>query len=683
MPVLLDELVDLLKTQERFVVDGRLNKNLVVEHALKLDPGLLELLLSRPKIKEHFFVKVKGTLVFDKDKFLHFVDNKQFLPDSYTAFKNKIGFMVGDEYLKDKKDVVLVWPYKDCVLEGGQTKEDQKRDEIFWNETLAPDEIDRLLAPKVLTNFKRYDCEGEHKVTEIKDTDNLIIKGNNLLALHTLKKRFAGKVKLIYIDPPYNTGNDSFGYNDSFNHSTWLTFMKNRLEIAKSLLSSEGAIFVQIDYHEVAYLTVLMNDIFGQENLVQMISVKTASPAGFKTVNPGPIDVTEYLLFYTKDKKKFKFKKNYTAVDYDKNYSLVILNPDDRPEKWKLRSIIEVVYEENGIELGKSYHTANKNAEKKWGPYWKLIRDQVVAQYALNNRDRVVSIRDPHKPTDKLKELLAESKKKPGRVHIYNKNGNEEGNEQYGYILNGGALSFYSNKVRDIDGSVGPTELLTDLWNDISWDGIAKEGGVKLKNGKKPEALIKRIIEIATDSKSDIVLDFFAGSGTTPAVSHKMGHRYIGIEQLDYSENDSVIRLQNVLGKKKKEKGKFLDDIDYDKSGISKAVNWQGGGEFVYCELKQWNEIFVQKIQRAKTKGELTAIWHEMKDKAHLSYLLDIEAFDKSAKEFEQLTLENQKRFLLETLDLNQLYVHYSEMDDADYQVSEEDKRLNRQFYKD
>ena len=116
MPVLLDELVELLSTQERFVVDGRLNKNLVVEHALKLDPGLLELLLSRPKIKEHFFVKVKGALVFDKDKFLHFVDNKQFLPDSYTAFKNKIGFMVGDEYLKDKKDVVLVWPYKDCVL---------------------------------------------------------------------------------------------------------------------------------------------------------------------------------------------------------------------------------------------------------------------------------------------------------------------------------------------------------------------------------------------------------------------------------------------------------------------------------------------------------------------------------------------------------------------------------------
>lgn len=651
MPVLLDELVDLLKTQERFVVDGRLNKNLVVEHALKLDPGLLELLLSRPKIKEHFFVKVKGTLVFDKDKFLHFVDNKQFLPDSYTAFKNKIGFMVGDEYLKDKKDVVLVWPYKDCVLEGGQTKEDQKRDEIFWNETLAPDEIDRLLAPKVLTNFKRYDCEGEHKVKEIKDTDNLIIKGNNLQALHSLKKRFAGKVKLIYIDPPYNTGNDSFNYNDSFNHSTWLTFMKNRLEVAKSLLSSEGAIFIQIDDNEIAHLKILLDELFGEENFISLITVQRGAATGHKAINPMPVNVSDYIVAFAKSKKKWNYITQYTEREYDSAYSLYIENIEENYKKWRFTGLLSVI-KEKGISVD--------DAIREF-PH-KIVR------FAEPNYEGVGK---------ETRALIDESKQNPKKIY-------KQSREMHSdiYLKNGQRILFYENRMKEIDGKKVTAEALTTIWTDIPFQGIAKEGGVVLLKGKKPEKLIQRILSMST-MKGDLVLDFNLGSGTTAAVAHKMGRQYIGIEQLDYDDNDSVIRLQNVLGKKKKEKGKFLDDIDYDKSGISKAVNWQGGGEFVYCELKQWNEIFVQKIQRAKTKSELTAIWHEMKDKAHLSYLLDIEAFDKSANEFEQLTLENQKRFLLETLDLNQLYVHYSEMDDADYQVSEEDKRLNRQFYKD
>ena len=166
---LLDELKTLLGKDKRFIADEQLLKNTIVEHALKLDKDLVRLLLSKKQIKEHFFADIDGVLIFDKDKFISFVDNKQFLPDSYTAFKNKIGLTIDgkDDYLKERKDVVLVWPYKDCVLEGGQTKEDQKRDEIFWNETLAPDEIDRLFEPKVLTNFKRFDKDGEHKVSEV------------------------------------------------------------------------------------------------------------------------------------------------------------------------------------------------------------------------------------------------------------------------------------------------------------------------------------------------------------------------------------------------------------------------------------------------------------------------------------------------------------------------------------
>ena len=220
MQNLLEELKTTLQSDERLVIDGKLVKNKIVELALAMDADLIGLLLKNVLLKKHFFADVGGTYVFDKVAFQSFVSNKQFLPDSYTAFKNKIGLTSDNEYLSESKEVVLSWPYKDCVLQGGQTKEEQKRKEIFWNETLAPDEIDRLLDPKVLTNFKRYDKEGEHKVESIGIDDNLIIKGNNLLALHSLKKQYAGKVKLIYIDPPYNTGSDSFGYNDSFNHST-------------------------------------------------------------------------------------------------------------------------------------------------------------------------------------------------------------------------------------------------------------------------------------------------------------------------------------------------------------------------------------------------------------------------------------------------------------------------------
>ena len=242
------ELEQILETSEAFLVEGVLNKNKLAELARQYNPELLNVLLGNEKIAQQFFTKLQdGVLVFKKDVFLQFLNNKEFLPDSFTAYKTKIGLGTADgNYLSENKEVVLNFPYKDCVLEGGQTKDDTKRQEIFFNEILAPAEINRLLDDKVLSNFKRYDKDGEQEVEELKDTDNLIIKGNNLLALHSLKKRFGGQVKLIYIDPPYNTGSDSFGYNDNFNRSTWLTFMKNRLTIAKDLLRTDGVIIVQI-----------------------------------------------------------------------------------------------------------------------------------------------------------------------------------------------------------------------------------------------------------------------------------------------------------------------------------------------------------------------------------------------------------------------------------------------------
>ncbi|HRS63527.1 MAG TPA: site-specific DNA-methyltransferase, partial [Spirochaetota bacterium] len=242
-----------LKKEPNFVTDnGELKKWVVIDRARNFDEELIELLLQNKKLKETFFVKVKDVLVFKQNLFIDFLEQKNYLNDSYTKFKNKIGLTIDGKFLKQRNEVALVWPFKDCILEGGQSREEDKREEIFFNEILAQDEITQLLEPKVLTNAKRIDKDGEKPLChserseeslfnrdaelnrkrglpEDTITDNLIIKGNNLLALHTLKKEFAGKVKLIYIDPPYNTGNDTFRYNDSFNQSSWLTFMRNRL----------------------------------------------------------------------------------------------------------------------------------------------------------------------------------------------------------------------------------------------------------------------------------------------------------------------------------------------------------------------------------------------------------------------------------------------------------------------
>jgi adenine-specific DNA-methyltransferase len=235
-----------LKKEPNYVSDnGELKKWVVINKAQNYDAELIALLLDDKELKTKFFIEVKGVLVFNQSLFIQFLEQKNYLNDSYTAYKNKVGLNIDGKYLKQRNEVSLVWPFKDCILEGGQSREEDKREEIFFNEILAQDEITQLLEPKVLTNAKRYTSNGEKPIDRFNRndkgiiTDNLVLKGNNLLALHSLKEELAEKIKLIYIDPPYNTGNDGFKYNDSFNHSTWLTFMKNRLEISKKLLTKD------------------------------------------------------------------------------------------------------------------------------------------------------------------------------------------------------------------------------------------------------------------------------------------------------------------------------------------------------------------------------------------------------------------------------------------------------------
>lgn len=656
---LFQELEKLLRMESQYCTeDGVLLKNAIVEAALAVRPDLIKLLLSHDALKRNFFTDVEGVLVFDKVKFQKFVMNKRFLPDSYTSYKNKIGLTNEDgEFLSESREVVLSWPYKDCMLEGGQTKEDAKRNEVFWNEILAPDEINRLTEPKVLTNFKRYDSDGEHEVDSISMDDNLIIKGNNLLALYSLKKKYAGRIKLIYIDPPYNTGNDSFGYNDSFNHSTWCTFMKNRLEIAYQLLSNDGTLCISIDHNEIAYCIAIVDGIFGKNNLKNIVTVKRGSVTGAKVINPGVVNLSDYVLIYSKS-SDWHPNRVLRAKPRDVRYNLYINNIEDKYENWKVIPLLDA--------FAQSLCLDKKNLKKKLGGDLEYLIDQFV----IKNANRVIQFAtlDDNNISQSARELKAVSLNNPHKVFCLQR----VGKSPY-YILGGKLILFAIDRLIEIDGNLTFSEPISDIWDDVLPNDLHNEGGVIFKKGKKQEKLMQRILELTTE-KGDIVLDYHLGSGTTAAVAHKMSRVYIGIEQLDYGKNDCVVRLRNVIG--------FTNDKQsYDRRGISESYGWQGGGSFVYCELAKANQEFADEIEEAKTTEELLGIWEHMQESGFLSWKVDPKTINENAKEFSDLSLVDAKRFLIECLDKNLLYVPYSEIDNREFGISEDDKILNKKFY--
>ncbi len=595
-----------LKKEPNFVTDnGELKKWVVLNKAQNFEEELIGRLLGNAELKDKFFVKVastgsaQGVMVFNQNLFVQFMEQKNYLNDSYTQFKNKVGLTIDGKYLKQRNEVALVWPFKDCILEGGQSREEDKREEIFFNEILAQDEITQLLEPKVLTNAKRIHADTSTGSMQAVEkpldqfnrneqgtiTDNLIIKGNNLLALHTLKEEFAGKVKLIYIDPPYNTGSDSFKYNDSFTESTWLTFMHNRLKVAHSLLHKSGVLLVQINDHNQTYLKILLDEVFTKENFINIISVRTKSPSGFKTVNLGLFETAEYILMYGKSKNEFKYNPQYVDSGYDENYTGYITNISENPENWIIDDIRKIICREEGIDPDTTHQPYSKVKDK----IGEGLYIQKLSDFALANADsvfRLTAIGD-----DAGKETLdakKKSQKSPEKVLLVTREQNDSR-----FILNGQEIAFYSKKIKEIDGKKIPTTILTNIWSDIAYEGIASEGGVTLKKGKKPEKLLRRIIEMTTNEK-DLVLDYHLGSGTTCAVAHKLSRQYIGLEQLDYGDNDSVKRLKNV--------------INGDTTGISKPVNWKGGGEFVYLELKKYNQTFIEQIASASSATGLLQI---------------------------------------------------------------------------
>lgn len=554
--------LDVLKQDERFFTDdGQLLRNAVYEAAMQMDAKLIKALYDNEETRKRFFTDIDGIAVFDKIEFGWVINNREFLPDSYTRYKNKIGLVNNrGEYISASNDVELVFPYKDCVLEGGQTKEDQKRSEIFYNETLAPDEVDRLLYPKVFTNAKRYTANGVQNIHEFSDDDNLIIKGNNLLAISSLLAKYEGKIKLIYIDPPFNTNSDSFRYNDSFNHSTWLTFMKNRLQIAKKLLTEDGSIYIQIDYNEVHYLKVLMDEVFGKECFQREIIWDTQVLSGYKTMVDNWIRGHDTILFYTKKAKGFMFNKQ--KMPHRKEYL-------DRFDK----------IDENGRK------------------YFD------------------------------------------GR-----------------------------GKKRYLDEAIANGKPVGDVWYDImSFQQIPTAKERVEFSTQKPEALLRRIIQSATN-EGDVVLDFFAGSGTTGIVAHKLHRKYIMCEQINDQVSTQVKRAYRVV-------------LGNDPGNLAMELNWQGGGSFVYCELAKLNQNFVDAIEKATTDEDLTKLYADILETGFISYKVNPTDIDTNSEEFIKLSIDDKKKLLMELLDKNQLYVNYCDIDDETYGISEEDKAFTKSFY--
>ena len=645
MENLLENLKTLLQKDERLVSEGELLKNKIIELAIKLDKELIELLLADKQMKEIFFAQAGKATIFDKDKFIKFISNKQFLPDSYTAFKNKIGLTEKNDFISEKKDVVLSWPYKDCILEGGMTKEDQKRDEIFWNETLAPDEISRLLDPKVFTNAKRTDKKGEHKFDEFRTDekgdiqDNLIIKGNNLLALHSLKKRFAGKVKLIYIDPPYNTGGslETFTYNNSFNHSTWLTFIKNRLEIARSLLAEDGFIAIAIDHNELFYLGEIADEIFDRDNRLGVVCVLT-NPRGRQFTKFFSVTI-DFMLVYAKNKEHANFNK--VAINIEKKQTF---NLEDEQGKYRLENFIRLA----NIE--------EKLRNEKENYFYPIFVSPDLEEITLEQKRNYVKVL----PVVNGKEKAWQLKKDTFAKNLTSEDSGEE------YI----AAKDENDNIQ-IYKKYREQQMLITHWFDKKYNAtfygtrlVEKLLGRKLRvSFPKSLYTVVDVLKIMT-KKNDIVLDFFAGSGTTGHATLELNkedggnRKFILIEQLSEHVKDCNERIYKFLKNEKIETN------------------------FLYMELAKWNENFVDEIKKARTAKELQKLWEAMKEKARLSYKIDITAFDKNAKDFTELSLENQKKFLLEALDKNQLYINYSEIDDEEYGVSGEDKKLNKEFYK-
>ncbi|WP_372588899.1 site-specific DNA-methyltransferase [Streptococcus thermophilus] len=692
-PKIFDELkTALVSFGDKYFVGEELNRSKLTDDLRNYDEALLSKLFEVDFIKQHFIKEVAGQKLFQIEQLEEAVLYNDYWDTSYTKYENRVGLASKGKFLQDSQDVVLDFPFKDGVLTASMTKEDNEDgyDDAFLNEVIEKDEIDRLFDKKVFVNVKRFgDNQTAQHSTAVdngivsfdKEKDNLIIKGNNLLALHTLREKYTGQIKLIYIDPPYNTGSDSFLYNDRFNHSAWLTFMKNRLEIARELLTDDGYIFIQTDDSEQAYLKVLMDSIFGRNQYVNTISVLFKNIAG---ASGGGQDKRlkkniEYVTIYSKNRE---LSRPFNSVYEFKKISNLVQEMREEGVSWKYTSILVDSGTEkyvgstidgagNEIKLYKQENPVIKSIsslmkeeslteEQAYDKYGKFAFQTAMPQSSI--RPRVM---------EKWQELgLGENDLMS--IRYVPRTGKNKGVE-YQQFYKGNTFRLFAwlkDVSEEIDGTLYKRDALGTFWNFVGeTKNVNKEGQVEFPNGKKPERLLGKIIEMATEP-NDLVLDFFGGSGSTAAATLKLGRNFISIEQMESQVSLEIERLKNVID-------------GSDQNGLSSDVNWQGGGSFVYAELFPKNMGYLQDVIHAKNLDELKSVYERMlsgtdtDEPADISFRADLSKIDWMEG------FDENKRLLVKLLDKNGLYYNYSEIDDKNVRdlISDEDYTFNKNFY--
>ncbi|WP_120903416.1 site-specific DNA-methyltransferase [Helicobacter pylori] len=611
----------MLKTPLKTLVDALMNhftKERLVTLILQHDEKLLTFMLENKNANDYknaFFKTIANTLVFNEKALLECLEIKE-LEKSFTRFKNKIGLFSQGGFIKSSELVVLNFPFKDNVLLGNAKDNNTKSNELFYHELLHKNEIDTLLSKKALCRFEMHG-EGDLE-SALKDKNtNYLIKGNNLIALHSLKKKFAKQVKCIYIDPPYNTGNDSFNYNDNFNHSSWLVFMKNRLEAAREFLSDEGVIFVQCDDNEQAYLKVLMDEVFLRENFDAIIWRKieeNASSGGTMKITHTIRKDHEYILIYYKNKADFRTNKFLELPNFDNDYK----NLDNDPRgEFKAGSISM-----KGTINSKNYYSVTTPGGRVVTRVWRIDKNEFNK---LDEDNRIYYGKDGN-GIPQIKIFLQEMREVTPKSILENLG------------------SLYDAKEYEL-GKMFDKETIKDMT-------------------PKPEALISRILEIATQ-ENDLVLDFFAGSGTTCAVAHKMKRRYIGIEQMDYIETITKERLKKV--------------IEGEQGGISKKCGFKGGGSFVYAELKEVNLEIKKQILNAKSASECLKIFNDLNER--ILKRADCETDHINSEEFQNLDLKEQQEICCKLLDSNEDYLNLGDIDEDAWEIDDSTKKYNEIFY--
>lgn len=622
-------LVGVLKADERFFTeDGTLLRNKVYESAMNMDAELIGLLLGNDDTKKRFFVEVNGTFVFDKIGFGWVVNNRQFLPDSYTRFKNRIGLTDSHgDLISASNDVVLSFPYKDCILEGGQSSDDQKRNEVFYNVTLAPDEVDRLLYPKVLVGARRYTASGIEEGVTFDADDNLIIKGNNLLAIASLLKRYEGKIKCIYIDPPYNPTSqaNTFAYNNTFNRSTWLVFMKNRLEIAKRLLKKDGVLVVAIDKNEQPRLQILIEETFPDSDIDCITIIH--NPRG--AIGTNFSYTHEYAIFVTPKGKKSIGNRKLKPDEIDwsplRNWGGESLRTD-------AKNCFYPIIVENDKIVGFGDVTADddhpQQTEKHGSQYFV---------YPIDSKGVERKWRYARQTVESIWNVL--------RVKTTRSGFDIEIGKDFGTYKTVWTDSKY-------DASVNGTQLLKSILPDTQFT-----------YPKSIYNVIDCITAVVENDKDAIILDFFGGSGTTGHAVMEInkqdnGHRhFILVEQMDYIEQDTLPRNVAVM-----------------KSIAPEA-------SIVYAELAKFNYRYIEETTAAKTNADLSALLERVLNTGFISSKVNPAEIAGAAVDFEALSIEDKRCFILELLDKNMLYVNLCDLDDEEYAISDADKAFTRGFY--